>query len=266
MIEFLPAIGAESARFLAAIESIDAAGTALTDVRVPACPDWNAADLAWHLTEVQAFWATMVGGGLSSPAEAEMPERPADDQVLALFAEQSERLVSVLTDGADEDPCWSWHPTGGNIGWVRRRQAQEALIHRIDAEQTAALVTAAPLSDVDEVLATDGIDEMIQIMLSSEPLPEWGRFEPSDRSLRITVPQRSWDLTIGRVVGTNDDGPQDAGAVRVEEDPLASPGATLTGSAAEIDLWLWRRGLLTDASVRGNQAVVQEVYDFSSVE
>ena len=28
------------------------------DARVPSCPDWNAADLLWHLgAEVQDFWA-----------------------------------------------------------------------------------------------------------------------------------------------------------------------------------------------------------------
>jgi len=29
----------------------------LADVRSPTCPDWSAADLLWHLTEVHFFWA-----------------------------------------------------------------------------------------------------------------------------------------------------------------------------------------------------------------
>jgi hypothetical protein len=29
-------------------------------VRVPACPDWDADDLLWHLAEVQWFWGTIV--------------------------------------------------------------------------------------------------------------------------------------------------------------------------------------------------------------
>ena len=28
--------------------------------RVPTCPDWNAADLLWHLITVHAFWAAVL--------------------------------------------------------------------------------------------------------------------------------------------------------------------------------------------------------------
>lgn len=265
VIDFLPAIKSESDRFLAAIGSITEAGASLQDVSVPACPDWNAADLTWHLTEVQYFWATIVGDKLDSYVDAPQLERPADDALMELFQVQSDRLAAVLSEGADDETCWSWHPAGGTFGWVRRRQAQEALIHRVDAEQTAAQVTGAALSEIDADLAADGVDEMLRVMLDAQPLPEWASFVPSDASMRITVPQASWDLTVGRVVGTNEEGPQDQPAVRVEAESIAAPSASVTGSAEEIDLWLWRRGDLSGGSVRGNEAVVAEVRTISAV-
>lgn len=264
MIDFVSAAHAESARFRFAVTAIGEAGAALGDVAVPACPEWTAADLTWHLTEVQAFWATMLGKGLSTPAEADMPGRPPDDQLIALFAEQSDRLITALSEGEDNDRCWSWHPAGGTRGWVRRRQAQEALIHRVDAEQALLALTGTPPSEVDESLAADGIDELIHLLLTGEPREDGARFEPSDRSVRITVPRRSWDLTIGRVTGGSADHPPDRPAVRLEPDPLASPSATVVGSAAEIDLWLWGRVPLTTASIRGNHDVVAELLDLAS--
>lgn len=266
MIDYLSSIADESERFLAAINSIGAGGSALDEVRVPSCPDWNGADLTWHLAEVQYFWATIVGGRLSSYADAPRLERPPDDELVALFFEQTQRLASVLAEGADDEACWSWHPSGGTIGWVRRRQAQEALIHRVDAELTAAKVTGAAITEIDETLATDGIDEMLRVMLGTDPLPDWGSFEASQETVHINVPQQSWDLTLGHVVGTNDDGPQRLPAIRVDDRAAAAPSATVTGSAAEIDLWLWRRGDLGDGAVRGNHAAVAQLQEIAAVQ
>ena len=43
-----------------------------------------------------------------------------------------------------------------------RRQAHEALVHRVDAEQTAGL----PVTDPGVALAADGVDEMLGVMVS----------------------------------------------------------------------------------------------------
>lgn len=266
VIDYISSMAGESKLFLAAINSITEAGTTLDAVAVPTCPDWTAADLTWHLTEVQYFWAAVVKDKLETYTDATPLDRPADDALPGLFLEQSERMVSVLAEGEDADPCWSWHPAGGSRGWVRRRQAQEALIHRVDAELTAAQVTAAPLSPVDEDLAADGIDEMLRVMLGTDPLPEWASFEPGPDSVRITVPQQTWDVVLGHVVGTNDDGPQHLPALRVEDGPLAAPGATVTAPASEVDLWLWRRGSLADGAFRGNRAVADSLRTLAEVQ
>ena len=70
-------------------------------------------------------------------------------------------------------------PTGGTVGWVLRRQAHEALVHRVDAEQTAGL----PVTDPGVVLAADGVDEMLGVMVSG--LPEWASFTPDGQRVRL---------------------------------------------------------------------------------
>ncbi|WP_238993563.1 hypothetical protein [Nocardioides caldifontis] len=58
------------------------------------------------------------------------------------------------------------------VGYIRRRQAHEALIHRLDAELTAGTVTA-----LDPTLASDGVDEALDVMFGG--CPPWGSFEPA---------------------------------------------------------------------------------------
>ncbi|WP_235738737.1 maleylpyruvate isomerase N-terminal domain-containing protein [Nocardioides alcanivorans] len=51
----------ESARFRAVLTDAD------PEARVPSCPEWNAADLLRHLTEVQYFWARTINHRPDSP-------------------------------------------------------------------------------------------------------------------------------------------------------------------------------------------------------
>ena len=48
---YLSAVRTESARFREVLAACD------PEARVPACPDWSAADLLWHLATVQRWWA-----------------------------------------------------------------------------------------------------------------------------------------------------------------------------------------------------------------
>ena len=54
MVDFTGVVEAESRRFVATLDGVDAA------TPVPTCPGWTAADLAWHLTEVHGFWARIL--------------------------------------------------------------------------------------------------------------------------------------------------------------------------------------------------------------
>ena len=59
--DFSAFVRSESALFAAALADVDPAA------RVPACPDWTAADLLWHLGEVQWFWSAVVAGRPAGP-------------------------------------------------------------------------------------------------------------------------------------------------------------------------------------------------------
>ena len=71
---YLDHIRTESARFREVLADCDPAA------RVPACPDWDAADLLWHLTTVQAFWAKVVSTRPEPADEADEGrlDRPGD--------------------------------------------------------------------------------------------------------------------------------------------------------------------------------------------
>ena len=82
----------------------DVLATTPAVAKVPGCPEWSAADLLWHLTEVQWFWAEVVRTRPAAPSEdAPAPVRPAayDDQ-LALFDQHSSALLEELP------PCWKF--------------------------------------------------------------------------------------------------------------------------------------------------------------
>ena len=110
--------------------------------RVPSCPDWNASDLLWHLADVQWFWARDVRTRPDSPGEdLQHPERPTSyDGLLAAFDESSAALVAELEAADPAETAWTW-ASEQSVGFIFRRQAHEALIHRLDAELTAGSVT-----------------------------------------------------------------------------------------------------------------------------
>jgi len=246
-LDYVAHIRSDSARFAEVLANLR------DPVRVPSCPDWDAGDLLWHLTEVQWFWGAIVVDRLDSPdpAEEATPERPGDhDGLLELF----ERASSRLTDGLDATPpetrLWTWADNDQTAGFIRRRQAHEALIHRVDAELTAGLPSV-----LDMALATDGVDELLRVMLGD--LPEWATFSPEDAVIRIEAVDsgRSWDLVLGRFTGTspNTGNTYDEPAIELLDDTESGPTTTILGTAADLDLWLWNRGsedrLQVDGSV-----------------
>ena len=130
--DFSAFVRSESALFAAALADLQPAAP------VPACPDWTAADLLWHLGEVQWFWSTVVTGRPSGPDGYTEPPRPdGHGELLQFFDTATRRLGDALDAADDAEPCWTWFAADQSVAFVRRRQAHEALIHRVDAEQAA---------------------------------------------------------------------------------------------------------------------------------
>lgn len=238
-IDYVAAVREQSTRFLSVLRA-----TAAT-APVPSCPDWDAADLVWHLGEVQWFWENIVRRDVTTEAgleEMERNDRPADyDGLLAYFEGASSQLVRTLGRyPADaERYMWTRDPALHTVGYIGRRQALEALIHRIDAE-LAAGVERAPIA---AELAADGVDEMVDVMRGG-PLPDWASFAPApDRVVHLIAPDvdQQWALQLGMFSGVTPDGVEifEHGFQRVPNDAAAV--ATVTAPSADLLLWLWNR-------------------------
>lgn len=254
-LDFLAHLDAESERFGDLLAGADLMQP------VPTCPDWTAGDLFWHLTEVQWFWGTIVRERLGDPGttEGRRPERPTDlDSLCHLFATVSTGLHDVLADASDDTPVWTW-ADDKSVGFVRRRQAHEALIHRIDAE----LATGNGPDDwasVDAELASDGVDEALRIMLGG--VPDWGTLELDGRSARIeaTDTGASWNLVLGHFTGTHPPSGTycDEDAFDVTDEQV-QPAAVVRGGAADLDCWLWGRPGGDRLERTGDDAVLQHI-------
>ena len=246
---YLTAIREESERFL------DALTTAPPDAPVPACGDWTAADLLWHLGEVQNTWAQVVQDGVGGD-EVQHPERPADADLAGFVARSGTALLAALGARDPAEGCWSWHPDGGSVGWVARRQAHEVLIHRVDAQQAAGRQVTPPTAD----LAVDGVDEVLRVMVDG--LPTWATFASDDVHVRLacTNADASWTLALGRFSGTSPTSrttyDEDTAALVPDRADVA---LTLSGPAWDLDRWLWGRGGLEAIDVSGDAALLERL-------
>lgn len=251
MISYIEAIRNESARFAEATRLLPPGGP------VPSCPDWTVADLIWHLAEVQGFWASIVEGPLLDPELVERTDRPADADLPQFFTQQSSRLQAALTSHHPDKECWSWHHSGHSVGWVLRRQAHEALIHRADAE-----LASGDEIIIDTALAADGVDEALAVIISSEGLPQWARFEPdgSTALLQATDVDRRWAVSLGRLHGTSPNSGETFDDPAIKLIPAAQhPASRIRGTSPDLDLWLWGRGPLDRLTLEGDVDIAHRI-------
>lgn len=243
---YLDFIRSESARFREVLADADPAA------RVPTCPDWDVADLLWHLTTVQHGWEWVIANRPAVPEDDPPLERPQGHAaLLALFDERSAAFLATLGAADPAEEAWSWS-TDHTVGFTYRRQAHEALIHRLDAELAVGSVT-----DLDARLAGDGVQEALAVMFGG--CPPWGTFTPGEGLLRVDLvdtDQHVW-VRLGRFTGTDPDDGQtcDEPDISVVTDPGVEPDAVVAGPAGALDAWLWHRGDDADIRVAGDRGV-----------
>jgi len=125
----LEIIAAESRRLSDVVASLDLAA------RVPSTPEWKVRDLAHHIGEVQWYWGENVRA--QNPDErsgASLTDFPEDADLLAWMGWCTYSLLGALREVGPDAPCWAWWPEPHTAGAVGRHQAQEASVHRWDAE------------------------------------------------------------------------------------------------------------------------------------
>ncbi|MET0694851.1 MAG: maleylpyruvate isomerase family mycothiol-dependent enzyme [Propionibacteriaceae bacterium] len=248
-LDYLRHIEHESALFSAEV------GAAPADRPVPSCPDWSTADLIWHLAEVQWFWAAIVRDHLSDPdLVPTRPTRPdAVEDLRAFGVRCSAELMSALARAQPADAVWTW-ATEKSVAFVLRRQAHEALIHRVDAE-----LVSRQRHPIDPALAADGVDEVLRIMHS--PTRPWATVTPDrEATVRIATTDTgdSWAVTLARFTGTDPEGTsyEDPVLVIADQDSGADTRASITGAAADLDCWLWNRPPVGAIEQHGDAAVL----------
>jgi uncharacterized protein (TIGR03083 family) len=243
---YLEHIAHDSARFLAAVLA------APSDAPVPSCPDWSADDLLWHLGEVQWFWSELVRTRPAGPDAYTEPERPSDRDGLAAFYRTASAALQGRLPGTPPDAMvWTWSPQDHTARFIRRRQAHEALIHRVDAE-----LAAGERTPLDPVLAADGVDEALRIMYGG--VPPWGTFTPDGEgaAVRLTATDvgRSWLTALGVWSGTSPNTGKsyaDAPVFEIVPDD-GRPVASISGAAGDLDCLLWNRAPLGEVARAGD--------------
>lgn len=236
-VPYLEHIARESARFRELLADAPAGA------RVPTCPDWDTDDLIWHLGEVQWFWGEIAERRLTDAAELEAMEAARDERptdragLLGFYDRSSERLQAQLGGLDRATPLYMW-AEDKTAGYIQRRQAHEALVHRLDAELTAG----ADRAPIECALAADGVDEVLRIMRGYEGEPGLTDEPVSGPVVIATVDaMHAWTVQPVRITGTYDGQEIDLLRFRVSDGPSDSAVAEITGTAADLDCWLWNR-------------------------
>ena len=213
---------------------------------VASCPGWTLADLGYHLGDVHRFWLWIVSEGVQEIPEAGTPEvaRPADDELGAWLREGAADLVPLLRATDPNQPAWSWHTTDSDVAFIQRRVPHETSVHRWDA-QAAAGAVGVTVEPIASDLAADGVEEFFLLAARA-------RYEGEARvALHATDTHDDWVARVSRGEMWFTDGVADA--------PV-----TLTGTASDLLLTLWRRLSLTapgdvgaGVGVAGDRAAAQ---------
>ena len=254
---YLEAIARETRRFRECLAGADG------DTRVPGCPDWDVNDLLWHLGgEVQHFWAWVIAHRPEVPTDYPEPTRPEGRRALLAFLDRAHGdLMLRLRNAAPDDVAWSWAADSRlhTVDFTLRRQAHEALIHRVDAEQVIGERTP-----IDPVLAADGVLECLEVMYAG--LPPWGSFDPDGRRVDIEITDlgRRVVLGLGRFTGHDPDTGTDVTSddVQVLERSAGeggAPDAVISGTAEQLDLWLWHRADDGALEIHGDEVVLERL-------
>ncbi|WP_346623673.1 maleylpyruvate isomerase family mycothiol-dependent enzyme [Blastococcus montanus] len=229
--EYLPVLRRADARFAeAAAEAVLAHGWRAP---VPGCPDWALSDLVWHLAEVQHFWAWVVRTRAGEPSGYVRPRRHPDDELLGYVTACSAELETALAGADPGDPVWTWAPRK-DVGFVLRRQAQEAVVHTVDVEQVLGDPRPIPAA-----VGLDGLDEWLDLMVPAA-FPDG----PPEEAHPVVLHAVDADAERTLFPGTR---------------PF--PIAALTGTAGDLLLAVWRRVPLDVLTVDGDSLQAAAMID-----
>lgn len=230
-------ISTEAARFA------DVLATANPHAQCPTCPEWNSADLLWHLTTVHQFWSAVLDRDARTDEQAEelesAEEKPpsAISAMLPIREAATEALVAQLRRLGDDEPRWTWWEAEQTVGFTRRMQVCEATMHRIDAELTARV----DVGPIDDEVATLCVDHCVDVMWGW--MPDWATWQAQTVVELVAADTGGrWLVEVGRWFGTGPQSGREFDVPRAERAAAgAAPDVTVTAPVAQLARWAWRR-------------------------
>lgn len=213
------------------------------EARVPACPAWSLRDLVEHLGQVHEWAGAIAATG--QPLKHKPPGLPEDDDPAEWYAERADRLLEALASTDPDQPCETHQPDNQRASYWSRRQAHETAMHRVDAEMAIGL---PPRYDAE--LAADGIGEVLDVWFPVIAR----RFEPP----RVTEPvllactdrDDRWLISPNSTVAPGE-APRTSGP-ELSDERAGVAGATISGTASDLILLLWKRHGTDKVTVDGD--------------
>jgi uncharacterized protein (TIGR03083 family) len=212
-------LGSAVARFAELVER--AAG----DEPVPACPGWSVRDLTTHVGTIHRWAAAIVLSGQRLDEPAPLVTEP----IAGWYAGTATALLSALRAVSPEEDVPNFSRLDERAAFWPRRQLHETTVHGVDAAQALGFDedgwTVAP------EVAADGVDEVLQVFF---PRLTARGLRPDVRSrIRLVATDTDESWLVGP--GSGELGPP------VQLHPTLDADATVSGTAAEIYLVLWKR-------------------------
>ena len=219
---------------------------------IPTCPEWTMRELCIHVGRAHRWGAAITSQRAQQPVpfrevpDGKFPAEPAERGEWLRAGAQ--RLTGAVAE-AGADPVWTFNGAQPSLFWLRR-MAHETAVHRADAD----VATGQP-TELDPVLAADGIDEWLMDMSSVawEGSDQRLRALPEGRSIHVHVTDPGvageWTLHSEPGVITTERGHARADValrgpatslllVLMRRTPAAGSGAEVLGDAAVLDNWL----------------------------
>ena len=154
---------------------------------VAACPDWNLAKLLRHCATVWSF----VTGSIEVGEPMDRSAISRGDRTLSRWHDDAvDGLLARLRACRPDEQVWTFDPDDQSVGFWWRRMAQEAAMHRWDAQHALGAVPDA----IDAELAVDGINELFDFFIPRRNPTAWSG-DGETLHLHATDADGEWAIT-----------------------------------------------------------------------
>ncbi len=180
--------------------------------------------------------SSIAAGGPIDPKSVHQPEGALSQW----HAEALARIINELEGRAANEALWSFHPQDQTVGFWQRRMANEAVMHRWDAE---AAFDGIPAS-VDPAAAVDGVQELFDFFI---PVRQPQVFAGNGQTIHLHATDTEGEWVITRTP----DG-------IVAEQAHRKCDVAARGAAQELLLFAWGRRDTENLEVFGDASLLTD--------